>query len=62
MVWPKILSERRVHNCYVSEDAGVLHRYARELEITRKRNIPNYSEPSGSRAILQNFGEADAEK
>ena len=56
MVW------RRVHRCYVSGNAGVLHRYARELEVTYKRNIPHYSEPSGSRAILQHFGEADAEK
>ena len=62
MGWPDTLSERREYNSYVNEDAGVLHRYAWELEITGERDISNYGKPSCSRAILQYFGEADAAK
>ena len=59
MVRPEILSERRVHNCYISKNAGVFHGYAGKLEISGKRDLSHYSKPSRSRAILRHFGEAN---
>ena len=59
MVEPEILSERRVHNCYISKNAGILHGYAGKTEVSGKRDLSHYGKPSRSRAILRHFGKAN---
>ena len=60
VVRSEVMSERRVHNGYVSENARVLHGYTRELEIKGKRNLSHYSESGSSCAVLRIIGKPNA--